>query len=152
MIMRTTNETQELALQTFTKLIRAAETATAAAHRSLPGQGLTISQFGVLEALFHLGPMCQKDLAGKILKSTGNITQVIDNLERRRLVERRRNNEDRRYYSIHLTTEGEKLISALFPEHAEKITRVMATLNEEEQNLLGNLCRKFKNIDPQVQK
>lgn len=142
--MRTTGETQNLALQTFIKLIRAAETATATAHRSLPEQGLTISQFGVLEALFHLGPMCQKDLAGKILKSTGNITQVIDNLEKRKLVVRRRSKEDRRYYTIHLTGEGEQLISTLFPQYAEKITRVMAILTEKEQKLLGNICRKFK--------
>ena len=51
---------------------------------------LTISQFGVLEALYHKGPLCQRDIAAKILKSTGNITMVIDNLEKRELVRRER--------------------------------------------------------------
>ncbi len=45
--------------------------------------GLTESQFGVLDSLFHLGPMKQKEIGKKILKSGGNITMVINNLEKR---------------------------------------------------------------------
>ena len=68
--------------------------------------GLTISQFGVLEALHHKGPLCQRDIAVKILKSTGNITLVIDNLEKQGLVTRERTSEDRRYLTIRLTGQG----------------------------------------------
>ena len=138
------NTGEAIALKTFTKLIRAAETVTVEAHRLLPESDLTISQFGVLEALFHLGPLCQKEIAGKILKSTGNITQVIDNLEKRNLVMRKRNQEDRRYYAIHLTEEGRSFIAALFPKHAKRIAAAMSCLTQEEQQQLGNLCRKFK--------
>jgi MarR family 2-MHQ and catechol resistance regulon transcriptional repressor len=133
-----------VALQTFTKLIRAAETVTAEAHSRLPEYNLTISQFGVLEALLHLGPLCQKEIAVKILKSTGNITQVIDNLEKRMLVSRQQNPEDRRYYNIHLTDEGRSFIAALFPKHARRIAKAMSCLTSEEQQQLGDLCRKFK--------
>jgi MarR family 2-MHQ and catechol resistance regulon transcriptional repressor len=136
--------TAATALKTFTKLIRAAETVTAEAHRLLPESGLTISQFGVLEALLHLGPLCQKEIAAKILKSTGNITQVIDNLEKRNLVIRKQNPDDRRYYAIHLTKEGRRFIAALFPEHAKRIAAAMSCLSTEEQQQLGKLCRKFK--------
>ncbi len=136
--------TEVIALKTFTKLIRAAETVAAEVHRQLPESGLTTSQFGVLEALLHLGPLCQKTIAAKILKSTGNITQVIDNLEKRNLVIRKQNPEDRRYYTIHLTDEGKNCIAALFPEQAKKITAAMSCLTKEEQQQLGNLCRKFK--------
>lgn len=76
-------------------------------NRHLKEDGLTVSQFGVLEALYHLGPMCQTHLAGKILKSTGNLTLVIDNLERDGLVARQRNSTDRRFVSVHLTTQGQ---------------------------------------------
>jgi len=124
------DETEKIALQTFTKLIRAAETVTAKAHSRLPEYDLTISQFGVLEALLHLGPLCQKDIAAKILKSTGNITQVIDNLEKRKLVVRRQNNEDRRYYNIHLTGKGRSFITAIFPEHAGRIAEAMSCILE----------------------
>ena len=138
------NQAEATALKTFTKLIRATETVTAEAHRLLPESGLTISQFGVLEALLHLGPMCQKEIAAKILKSTGNITQVIDNLEKRNLVMRKQNPDDRRYYAIHLTEKGRHFISTLFPEHAKRIAAAMSCLTENEQQQLGKLCRKFK--------
>jgi MarR family 2-MHQ and catechol resistance regulon transcriptional repressor len=134
-----------LALSTFTKLIRAAETVTADVHGELNESGLSVSQFGVLEALFHLGDMCQKDIAQKILKSAGNITMVIDNLEKRGLVKRIRNEKDRRYFDIHLTDEGRDLIAKIFPRHAERIRQKMAVLSESEQHVLGGLLRKFKN-------
>ncbi|NOR24257.1 MAG: MarR family transcriptional regulator [Desulforhopalus sp.] len=144
----TTNQTykaDKLALATFIKLVRAAETVTADVHGELTESGLSISQFGVLEALFHLGAMCQKDIAQKILKSAGNITMVIDNLEKRALVKRVRNEKDRRYFDIHLTDKGKALIAEIFPRHAERIRQKMAVFSEAEQLELGDLLRKFKN-------
>ena len=135
---------KNLPLRTFVKLIRAAETVSSTVHSSLSEHTLTISQFGVLEALHHLGPMCQKELAGKILKSTGNITMVIDNLEKRGLVQRLRGETDRRFYTIHLTQKGASLIAEIFPAHCQRIERAMSHLSPDEQKLLGALCRKFK--------
>ncbi len=134
----------QLALSTYTKLVRAAETITADVHGGLSEFNLTISQFGVLEALYHLGPMCQREIASKILKSTGNITMVIDNLEKRKLVSRVRSETDRRFYSIHLTQNGRELISGIFPDHATRIEKRLSSLNEDEQLELGRLLRKCK--------
>jgi MarR family 2-MHQ and catechol resistance regulon transcriptional repressor len=131
------------ALGTFVKLVRAAESVTARIHRHLIDAGLTVSQFGVLEALFHVGPLSQAELAKKILRSTGNITMVIDNLEKRGLVTRERHKDDRRYYSVQLTGEGRKLIGTIFPRHAAKIVEEMRVLSSAEQETLGNLCRKL---------
>ena len=83
------------ALNTYTKLMRAAESVTNRVSSSMSAADLTVSQFGVLEALHHKGPLCQRDIAAKILKSSGNITMVIDNLEKRGLVRRERDNQDR---------------------------------------------------------
>lgn len=137
------NQNETRALSTFVKLIRAAETVSSKAHKELRETGLTVSQFGVLEALYHLGPMCQKDLAEKILKSTGNITTVIDNLEKQRLVIRKRSDDDRRYFNILLTDEGARTIQAIFPTHAHRITDLMSTLTVDEQKELGRLCKKL---------
>jgi len=134
---------EKLALNTYIKLMRAAESVTARINRHLADVGLTISQFGVLEALHHLGPLCQRDIARKILKSTGNITMVIDNLEKRGLVRRERDPVDRRFLTIHLTPEGEWLIASLFPRQAETIVQEMNTLTPEEQLELGRLSRKL---------
>lgn len=131
------------ALNTYTKLMRAAESVTSRVHRVLAGPKLTISQFGVLEALYHKGPLCQRDIASKILKSTGNITLVVDNLEKQNLVRRVRDNEDRRYLTIHLTAAGTSLITKAFADVEAEIVTEMASLNANEQELLGTLCKKL---------
>ena len=131
------------ALSAYVKLVRAAESVSARIHGHLSENNLTISQFGVLEALLHLGPLSQAELAKKILKSTGNITMVIDNLEKRGLVTRERDPEDRRYYAVTLTPAGKKLIASLFPRHAAGIVKGMNALSKNEQETLGNLCRKL---------
>jgi MarR family transcriptional regulator, 2-MHQ and catechol-resistance regulon repressor len=131
------------ALSAFVKLIRASDSVSARIHRHLSDAGLTVSQFGVLEALFHLGPLSQSEIAKKVLKSTGNITLVIDNLEKRDLVKRERQEEDRRYYLVRLTAAGRRLIGGIFPRHAAKIMKEMKALSNAEQDALGNLCRKL---------
>ena len=128
------------ALNTYIKLVRAAESVVARIHRPSAGD-LTVSQFGVLEALHHLGPMYQRKIGTKLLKSGGNVTMVIDNLERRGLVERRRNQEDRRFVSVHLTKAGKKLIEQVFPIRVAAVEEEMKALKPAEQEELGRLCR-----------
>jgi len=131
------------ALGTFVKLVRAAESVTTRIHQHLIDAGLTVSQFGVLEALYHIGPLSQVNIAKKVLKSSGNITMVIENLEKSGLVKRERKKDDRRYYIVQLTDEGRKLIGSIFPRHAAKIMEEMMILSSTEQETLGNLCRKL---------
>ncbi len=130
-------------MSAYVKLMRAAESVTTRTYRHLADVGLTISQFGVLEAIYHLGPLPQCDIGKKILRSSGNITMVIDNLEKRGLVKRERSQEDRRFLTVHLTKDGHRLIGEIFPRHAAAIIEEMNTLAESEQEELGRLCRKL---------
>jgi len=130
------------ALNAFIKLIRAAESVAARVEAPIGTIDLSVSQFGVLEALHHLGPLYQKDLAKKTLKSTGNITMVVDNLEKRGLVERLRDEEDRRHYFVRITTAGKRLIASFFPGHVTRIVGQMSALSKAEQDELARLCRK----------
>jgi len=132
-----------LALNTFIKLTRATESLLARLAQRNTHPGLTTSQFGVLETLYHLGPMCQSELGGKLLKSGGNITMVIDNLEKHGLVHRERGIEDRRFISVSLTDAGRKQIEDVFPGHVQAIIEEMSALTHEEQRSLGALCRKL---------
>ena len=141
------NKDDVQALDTYIKLIRAAESLMARIYRTAELDGLTVSQFGVLEALLHLGPLCQRELGEKILKSSGNITMVIDNLEKRSLVERKRDRGDRRFVTVHLTAEGEKLIKAIFPRHLERIKNEFGILSVSEQEALGDMCRVLGRAD-----
>lgn len=134
---------EERALDVYVKLLRCAEAVETRVNRHLASHNLTSSQFGVLEALYHLGPLVQKDIARKILKSTGNITLVINNLEKRGLVRRERSELDRRYIDVHLTDEGEALIAKILPRHIDNIVRELSILMPGEQGEMGRLCRKL---------
>lgn len=135
------------ALDAYIKLRRAANTLSALESASLREFGLTERQFGVLEALFHLGPLRQTDLASKLLCSAGNLTMVVDNLERDGLVERRRDSEDRRVVTVHLTADGRKLIEHLFPRHVAAIVNWFAVLESDEQVRLSEALRRLGRQD-----
>ena len=137
------NKEESRALKTYVKLMRAAESVTVRTHRHLSSTGLTISQFAVLEALYHSGPLSQKEIGQKILRSSGNITMVIDNLEKTGLVRRERNEADRRFFIVHLTAKGDNLINKIFPPHAAVIAKDLGVLTAAEQNALGSLCKKL---------
>jgi len=139
---------QQLALNTYVKLMRATGKVTDKMHRHLRDQGLTNSQFGVLEALLHLGPMCQREIGEKILKSGGNMTLVIDNLVKRGLVKRVQDTRDRRYMEIHLTPKGKDLISGVVFRHAAIAEDVFAVLKRDEQEQLGRLLKKLGHEKP----
>jgi MarR family 2-MHQ and catechol resistance regulon transcriptional repressor len=131
------------ALNAFINLARATNSLQARLTVQLEGQGLTAGQFGVLEALLHLGPMSQCVLGEKLLRSGGNITLVIDNLEKHGLVRRERQTEDRRTIVIHLTPKGRRLIKRVVPGHAKMILKEMNQLEPNEQEDLRRLCRKL---------
>ena len=139
-------EPQRLALNTFVKLVRCTTSVTSDVHTNQLGD-LTVSQFGIIEALYHLGPMSQKLLATKILKSPGNITTVINNLEKSGLVKRVKNKNDKRFYNVHLTGKGLRMISAIFPQHAVNIEKRLGVLTEKEQVELGRLLKKLSGSD-----
>ena len=134
-------EEEKRALNAFITLMRAGESLSARLARDLAGKGLTITQFGALEALLHLGPLCQRDLGCKLLRSGGNITLVVDNLEKQGLVRRDRDGSDRRYVTVSLTSEGRRLIERVFREHLALIVDEMAVLSPREQENLRALCR-----------
>ena len=138
------SEEEARALDAFVKLARSSN---ALANELLPPLqrefGLTESQLGILEALYHVGPLPQGQICQKILKSGSNVTTVVDNLERAKLVQRMRDKDDRRVQVVHLTERGRELIARAFPVHAKRIARLMAVLTPAEQTELARLCRKL---------
>src|SRR5215475_9939774 len=131
------------ALDAYIKLTRAMSSVEARLARGLAHAGLTPTQLGVLEALLHLGSLGQRTLGAKLLSSGGNITTVVDNLERRALVRRERRDDDRRNVTVHLTAEGRRLISNVFPGHVRAIVDAFSALTSAEQETLGRLAKKL---------
>jgi len=136
-------------LNAFIKLMRSVESMNNRLNRHLSEADLTLSQFGVLEVLHHLGPLNQRAIGDKLLKSGGNITMVIDNLEKSGHVERQKDPNDRRAVLIHLTKTGETFIEDFFPKHLERIKGEFSVLTEGEKKELGRLCKKIGVKDDQ---
>jgi len=131
------------ALDTYIKFMRAADTINTAVNLSLSKFGLTESQFNVMDALYHLGSLSQKELGNKLLKSGGNITMVIDNLEKNAYVERKRGTKDRRIFFVHLTKKGKRRLEEILPVQVDFITNEMKRLSKTEQVELQRLCKKI---------
>ncbi len=123
-------------------LWKASKAVEAYARRSVNTTGLGLSDFGVLEALLHRGPLPISVLGKKVMLTSGSMTAAIDRLERSGLVERAAS-ADRRTRVVHLTEEGSKLIRRVFAEHERDMERVFSCLDKQERNALANLLRKL---------
>lgn len=133
----------DAALQLWVKLARAFSVFQKATIKDIETYGLTQAQFGALECLGHLGPMTIGQLCKKNLVSGGNMTVVVDNLEKLELVERVQSKEDRRAIVVQLTTKGKRLFADIFPKHAQYVSGLTAALTEREQKQLSQLLKKL---------
>ena len=134
---------EEEALRLWIALARSYQSLTRVVSARVLEYGLTIPQFGILEALYHLGPLSLGELADKLLVSGGNVTYVMDRLEEQGLVYRQRSDLDRRVIEARLTEEGRALIGKVFPDHAAYIRDLMGHLAREEQRELRELLKRL---------
>lgn len=102
-------------------------------ERDIAGLGLCLSDFMVLEALLHKGPLTISEIQAKVLLASGSMTAAVDRLESRGLAVRRSVASDRRARRIELTAEGRRLIEKVFRAHAEHLEQAVAVLNETEK-------------------
>jgi len=131
------------ALSAFINLIRASDSVSGALHGDIVASELTPSQFGVMEALLHGGPLFQGELAQKLLRCTGSITSVVAGLEGKGMVERRRESHDKRFVRVSLTPKGKKAIDQVFPKHVRAVVRLFDSLTRDEKLQLRRLCAKL---------
>jgi MarR family 2-MHQ and catechol resistance regulon transcriptional repressor len=124
-------------------LWKATRTLEAHARRSVEATGLCLSDFGVLEALLHKGPLPVSALGSKILVSSGSVTAAVDRLERGGFVQRKNAADDRRSRIVHLTANGSALIRRLFEDHARDMEEAFASLDAPEREAFAGLLRKL---------
>jgi MarR family 2-MHQ and catechol resistance regulon transcriptional repressor len=128
----------------FLVLWKAARAAQAYAEKSILELEMCGSDFAVLEALLHKGPLPVNEIGKKVLLTSGSITVAVDRLETKGLVERRAHGTDRRARIVHLTKEGRKLIRRAYAEHAADMERLAsASLTRAERETLIGLLKKF---------
>lgn len=134
---------QQRALQLWVKLSRAHNAISARAAADISRHGLTLAEFGILEALYHRGPMLLGEVQRCILVSSGGITFLVDRLSTKGLVERQQCENDKRARYAVLTADGERLVSEIFPVHAAVIAEAVAGLNENEIAVASRLLRQM---------
>ena len=131
------------ALKLWVVMARAHVAVQTHAAADIARHDLTLAEFGILEALYHRGPMLLGEVQRRILVSSGGITFLVDRLAAKGYVERRACETDRRARYAVLTSSGERLIADIFPAHAEAIERAMAGLSVEEQRQTIELLKKL---------
>ena len=128
----------------FLVLWKAARAVEAYAQNSVSGLEMCGSDFAVLEALLHKGPLPINEIGRKVLLTSGSITVAVDRLESKSLVERRASGTDRRAKIVHLTKDGRELIARSYAEHAADMEQLAsASLSKTERETLIRLLKKI---------
>ncbi|KZL90384.1 MarR family winged helix-turn-helix transcriptional regulator [Clostridium magnum] len=139
-------ELSDLNLKTLIVLSRASQKVRKKEQRTIKEGGLTVSQFAVLEMLYHKGDLKICEILEKALATGGNMTVVIDNLAKEDLVRRCVDPKDRRVNLISITEKGRQLIDDIFPKHVENINEIFNVLTTEEKNNLISLLKKLSGV------
>ena len=130
-------------LKLYIVLSRAYRALLAHDERDIRRHGLNLTEFAVLELLYHKGPQPLQRIGEKILITTGTITYVVDKLESKGLLYRNPCDEDRRRTYAVLTDAGCDLLNNIFPDHEKALEYAMGKLSEEEQEAAIKLLKKL---------
>lgn len=137
------NQNTKLNLLTLVTLTRAEQKIHQKEYLTIKNKGITVTQFGVLEALYHKGDMKICDIIDRILTTSGNITVVIKNLEKEGLVTKYVDQNDKRGIYIRITQAGMDIIENIFPKHLDNINEIFNILTDDEKSTLVNILNKF---------
>ncbi len=112
-------------------------------ERSVAAQGLCLSDFMVLEALLHKGPLTISAVGEKVLLASASMTSAIDRLDGRGLVTRSYSKADRRIRLISLTPKGKAMIASMYDSHASHLENMMKGVSTMERRQLEVLLKKI---------
>jgi MarR family transcriptional regulator, 2-MHQ and catechol-resistance regulon repressor len=122
---------------------RAAKAIDRIDRESIAGRGLVASDFGILEALLHKGPLPINTIGKKVLLTSGSMTAAANRLVEKGLVERVRDPSDGRCFHLYLTPSGTGLIKKAYAKHARNLDRIASILTSDERGELVRLLKKI---------
>ncbi len=130
-------------LHLWIALARAHAAIAAHAEADVSRHGITLAEFGVLEALYHKGAMRQGEIQQRILVSSGGVTWVVNRLVKRGMVCRLPCPDDARGSFADLTPRGKAFMDEHFPDHARAIGIATGGLTAAERAEAMALLRKL---------
>ena len=104
--------------------------------------GINPTEFGVLEYLYHKGNQPMQNIGKKLLMANSSMTYVIDQLYKKKHVNRVKNPNDKREVTIELTTTGKAFFECIFSNHKQTVKKVFDILNTEELVTMTTLLKK----------
>jgi MarR family 2-MHQ and catechol resistance regulon transcriptional repressor len=110
---------------------------------SIAGTGLQLSDFAIMEALLHKGPLPINVIGRKVLLTSGSMTAAVNRLEKQGYVTRIQDPDDGRCFQIHLTNAGRQVIQQAYGQHTRNLEKVTTVLSDRER---GDLVRLLKKI------
>jgi MarR family transcriptional regulator, 2-MHQ and catechol-resistance regulon repressor len=141
-----TSEADLSGLHIWLVLWKASRAVEAEAQRSIARYGMVMSDFGVLEALLHRGPLSAKQLGEKVLLTSGSMTAAVDRLAARGLVRREDDAHDRRACIVQLTAAGRRLIEGAFAQHRSDMEEALGNFPVEDRKALLPLLRRLGRV------
>jgi MarR family transcriptional regulator, 2-MHQ and catechol-resistance regulon repressor len=133
-----------LAHRALQALLRAEAAVRRSLAAELESEGVSAAGFSALVVLVTAGGSLElRTLRRRLGWSKANATEVVDTLESRRLVTRRRLAHDRRAAAVDLMPAGRDLVEGLFPGHSDRVTQAFGALDEVEKRSLTDICRKL---------
>ncbi|SDH73681.1 transcriptional regulator, MarR family [Alteribacillus persepolensis] len=133
---------EDLSLKSLIVLSRAHHAVEEKIREDITKHGLNPTEFAVLELLYHKGDQPIQRIGEKILLSSGSITYVVDKLEKKEYLQRRRCPNDRRVIYAAITGEGTELMRRIFPKHQQAVQEIFGELNEEEKQTFISLLKR----------
>jgi DNA-binding MarR family transcriptional regulator len=132
-----------LGVQLGGQLYLAHRYARAATNRALQAHQLELRYLGVLTCLAEAGPLSQRALVDRLQMDKSSMVYVIDELERQKLADRRKDERDRRVYAVHITPLGRERLAAAADTASEVMDDLFAPLSQSERRQLHTLLARF---------
>lgn len=129
-------------LKAMTIMMRAAQYMGEFSRKDIKKYDLNITEFAVLELLYHRGEQPIQVIGKKILIASSSITYVVDKLEKKGYVQRVHCSSDRRVIYASITEQGRQLMDTIFPEHAQEMKRMFEGIDEQELQQLIEIAKK----------
>ncbi len=136
-------EQNDLNLKALVILSRCFQSVQKREMKTIKQGELTAAQFRVLEILYHKGELRICEIIEGTLSSGGNMTVVIENLEKNGFIGRYPDPHDGRVTLVHITAKGEALMQSLFPNHVDNVSAIFNVLTVQEKYELMDLLKKL---------
>ena len=137
-----TNEELELELNLFKTFARAFKSVSEHSIRDSKEHGFNPTEFSVLELLYTKGPQKLQQIGSRLLLVSGNVTYVIDKLEKNEFIYREQDPKDKRSVYANLTEKGRTYLDEIYPVHTLRMARAFSGLSIDEQQQLMALLKK----------